>query len=452
MGQNSDPFDLSRKILEQQRVILEENAKNACRLQSGFLRARQEGLEQTARLIQMQAEAAGGKQPTDVNPPASLIPVVYTRAQLEEFGTGDLIKSLGTEYSVYKGRRTPRIPNGDLLMMSRALSARGKRFYPDAGDEIIVEYDVPEEAWYFRDNSFPFIPYSILMEIVLQPCGLLSAHMGTSLLFPEQDYYFRNLDGEARIHNILDLRGKTISTHATLHKPMVSGKLIIQKFDFQLSVAGVPIFSGNSVFGFFPPEAMANQIGRDGGQETVPLYEQNRQGSSASKSIVLANSTFYHPEIGRPYYHLPGGKLNLLREVFIDPVGGRNKKGYIYANKPIDPTDWFYACHFYEDPVMPGSLGVEAILEAMQVFMLQQDLGHDLQNPRFALAPDQTMDWKYRGQILQKTKMMKLEVHLTRIERSGSEVLVMGDASLWADRIRIYELKNVGIRLVEGYL
>jgi len=27
---------------------------------------------------------------------------------------------------------------------------------------------------------------------------------------------------------------------------------------------------------------------------------------------------------------------------------------------------------------------------------------------------------------------------------------VMGEASLWADRIRIYELKNVGIRLVEG--
>ena len=99
---------------------------------------------------------------------------------------------------------------------------------------------------------------------------------------------------------------------------------------------------------------------------------------------------------------------------------------------------------------MPGSLGVEAILEAMQVFALQQDLGRELQNPRFDLVPDQTMDWKYRGQILQKTKMMKLEVHLTRIERFASEVRVMGEASLWADRIRIYELKNVGIRLVEG--
>jgi 3-hydroxymyristoyl/3-hydroxydecanoyl-(acyl carrier protein) dehydratase len=450
MGQNSDPSDLSRKILEQQCIILGENAKNAGRLHSGFLRTRQEGLEQTAMLIQMQAEASGGKQMTDVTPLDSLKPMLYTREQLEEFGTGDLVKCLGPEFTVYKGQRTPRIPNGDLLMMSRVLSASGKRSHPEAGDEIIVEYDVSEEAWYLQDNNYPFIPYSILMEIVLQPCGLLSAHLGTPLMFPEQDYYFRNLDGEARILNILDLRGKTVTAHASLHKTMVSGKQIIQKFDFQLSVAGEPIFVGNSVFGFFPPEAMANQIGRDGGQETVPLFEQTGRGSSASKSIVIANSTYYLPKIGRPYYHLPEGKLSLLREVFIDPEGGRNQKGYIYANKPIDPLDWFYTCHFFEDPVMPGSLGVEAILEAMQVFALQQDLGRELQNPRFDLVPDQTMDWKYRGQILQKTKMMKLEVHLTRIERFASEVRVMGEASLWADRIRIYELKNVGIRLVEG--
>lgn len=450
MRQNFDSSDLSQKILEKQRVILAENAKNAVRLQSGFLRIRQEGLEQTARLIEIQADAAGGNRLPESTPPVSLNPVLYTREQLVEFGTGDLAKCLGPEFLVYKGRRTPRIPNGDLLMMSRVLSASGKRYHPDAGDEVFVEYDVPEEAWYFQDNNFPFIPYSILMEIALQPCGLLSAHLGTPLVFPDQDYYFRNLDGAARIQNILDLRGKTITTHARLHKPMVSGKQIIQKFDFQLSAAGDPIFAGNAVFGYFPPEAMANQIGRDGGQETMPLFEQTGLGSSTGKSIVLANSTYYQPEIGRPYYHLPEGKLKLLREVFIDPEGGRSQKGIIYANKPIDPKDWFYACHFYEDPVMPGSLGVEAILEAMQVFALQQDLGRELQNPRFDLVPDQTMDWKYRGQILQKTKIMKLEVHLTRIERTTSEVRVMGDASLWADRIRIYELKNVGIRLVEG--
>ena len=51
--------------------------------------------------------------------------------------------------------------------------------------------------------------------------------------------------------------------------------------------------------------------------------------------------------------------------------GGRYGKGYVYASRPVNPQDWFYPFHFYQDPVMPGSLGVEAILEAMQVLPWQ---------------------------------------------------------------------------------
>ncbi len=451
MAQSSDSSELARKAIQKQRDLLDENAQNASRMQGRFLASRQEALEQTASLIRMQAEAAGVQPRVDL--PATLqptLPVLYTLDQLVEFGSGDLAKALGPEYAVYKGRRAPRIPRGDLLLMSRAVSATGRRLHPEAGDEITVEYDVPEDAWYFAENSYPYIPYSVFMEIALQPCGLLSAHLGTSIKIPDMDYYFRNLDGEARILRLLDLRGKTITTHAHLHRPMVSGNQIIQKFDFQLSAAGNPVFEGNSVFGFFPPEAMAAQLGRDGGQETLPLYEQAGQGSLSGKMISLASSALRRAPSGRPNYRLPGGHFDLLREVFLSPKGGRGGLGYIYANKPVDPRDWFYTCHFHQDPVMPGSLGVEAILEAMQVFALDQDLGRDLVNPRFDLVPGHLMSWKYRGQILQTAKMMKLEVHLTRLERSAGQVLVMGDASLWADRIRIYEIKDAGIRLVEG--
>ena len=100
---------------------------------------------------------------------------------------------------------------------------------------------------------------------------------------------------------------------------------------------------------------------------------------------------------------------------------------------------------------MPGSLGVEAILEAMQAFALEQDVGRSFRSPRFDLAPLHTIAWKYRGQILPTHKMMKLEVHLTRIERLVDQVLLVGDASLWADGIRIYEVKDAAVRLVEGY-
>jgi 3-hydroxymyristoyl/3-hydroxydecanoyl-(acyl carrier protein) dehydratase len=450
LTQSSDPSDLARMALEKGRKLLDEQAAHANQVQQTLLDTRRAALEQTASLIQMQVEIAGGQPTVDLVPAAPGRPVLYSHERLVEFGVGNLVKALGPEYAVYNGRRVPRIPNGDLLLMSRALSATGQRLHPEAGNEIIVEYDVPQDAWYFRDNSYPYMPYSVYMEIALQPCGLLSAHLGTSLQFPDQDYFFRNLDGEARIVNLLDLRGKTITTRASLHRPMVSGKQIIQKFDFQLTTGSQVVFEGNSVFGFFPPEAMAAQLGRDGGQETLPLFEQAGRGLLEGKLIALPDDRLLQGSQDRPYYRLPSGHFSLLKEVYFSPKGGRNGLGYIYANQPVNGSDWFYACHFYQDPVMPGSLGVEAILEAMQAFALDQDLGRELRNPRFDLVPGRSMTWKYRGQILQSARMMKLEVHLTRLERSAGQVLILGDASLWADRIRIYELKDAGIRLVEG--
>ncbi len=443
---------LRKKILDRQQKMLEEQAQNSRQMQSRFLEARQSGLEQAAELILMQAEAAGGAPVGTGIHPAEQEKLVYTRQQLEEFASGDVVQCLGPEFGVYKDRRTPRIPNGELLLMSRVLSIQGERFHPETpGAEIVVEYDVPAGAWFYRDNNYPYTPYSVYMEIALQPCGFLSAHLGTQLMFPEEDYYFRNLDGEGRILRLADLRGMTVTTRARLEKTMVSGKQIIQKFDFQLSSGGQTIFEGTAVFGFFPPDAMANQMGRDNGQETLPLYEQPGQGGLSGRRFQLDKNSFAKEKEKKPYYCMPGGYFNLLREVFISPDGGQERKGYVYANKPVEGRDWFYACHFFQDPVMPGSLGVEAMLEVLQAFALEQDLGQGFKSPRFEMVAQHTTAWKYRGQILPTHKMMKLEVHLTRIERSADQVLLVGNASLWADGTRIYEVRDAAIRLVEGY-
>ncbi len=451
MDDRENTAEVRKKILERHQKMAQENARQARQMQARFLDSRQEGLEQAADLFLLQAEAAGGAPVTAGARPAEQVKPVYTRQQLEEFANGDVVKCLGPEFAVYNGWRTPRIPNGELLLMSRVTSIQGERFRPSPGAEIVVEYDVPVDAWYYQQNSCPYTPYSVYMEIALQPCGFLSAHLGTQLMFPDEDYYFRNLDGEGRILRLVDLREKTVTTTARLHKTMVSGKQIIQKFDFQITADGQAIFEGNAVFGFFPPDAMANQMGRDGGQETRPVFEQPGQSGLAGTHLKLDETDFYQGQAGKPYYRLPGGYFKFLKELFFSPNGGAERKGYIYANKPVDGRDWFYARHFFQDPVMPGSLGVEAMLEAMQAYALAEDLGREFRSPRFDLVPDHTIAWKYRGQILPTHKMMKLEVHLTRIERSAGQALLMGDASLWADGIRIYEVKGAAIRIVEGY-
>ena len=103
---------------------------------------------------------------------------------------------------------------------------------------------------------------------------------------------------------------------------------------------------------------------------------------------------------------------------------------------------------------MPGSLGVEAILEAMQGFALANDLGRSLRSPRFGAVPAESaaapITWRYRGQITQQHKMMELEVHISAIEQHASHIAIFADACLWADGLRIYEIKNASVGILEG--
>ena len=142
-----------------------------------------------------------GLQLVEKNPP---VPVTANKAALfderhiTEFALGSLAACFGPEYATYDTRRAPRTPNGDLQLISRVLSVDGIRGQVVAGSSLVTEYDVPAHPWYCEQNAYPTVPYSILMEIGLQPCGFLSAHLGSTLPYPDENFYFRNLDGNGK--------------------------------------------------------------------------------------------------------------------------------------------------------------------------------------------------------------------------------------------------------------
>ncbi len=338
--------------------------------------------------------------------------------------------------------------------MSRIVEISGQRHHFDKPASVLVEYDVPQDAWFYANQNFSSLPYSVWMEIALQPCGFLSAYMGTSLLFPEIDFYYRNLDGSARILSDASVRGETITCRAVLTSTVSSGSTIIQKFTFECSCRGQVVFEGQSIFGFFPPETMAAQAGLDGGKSIPPLYESLAQSGLPGEWLNLTDPSvaavsFSAPE-GRPYEHLCGGQLNFLDRVFIAAPGPEQAIAYLYGLRANDPQAWFYACHFAQDPVMPGSLGVEAIFEAIQLYALHAGLGKAFRSPRFGLPADSPISWKYRGQILPSQRQMKLEVQVVGVEKTPGQVIILADASLWADAARIYEVKNVAVSLSEA--
>jgi len=56
------------------------------------------------------------------------------------------------------------------------------------------------------------------------------------------------------------------------------------------------------------------------------------------------------------------------RIVRISDEGGEHGKGEIVAELDINPDLWFFGCHFENDPVMPGCLGVDALWQLVGFF------------------------------------------------------------------------------------
>ncbi|MCK7628299.1 3-hydroxyacyl-[acyl-carrier-protein] dehydratase FabA [Shewanella sp. JNE10-2] len=374
----------------------------------------------------------------------------FTPYHMFEFATGDIENCFGPDFSIYRGLIPPRTPCGDLQLTTRVVAIDGKRGELKKPSSCIAEYEVPASAWYYDKNSHHAVmPYSVLMEISLQPNGFISGYMGTTLGFPGQELFFRNLDGNGKLLRHVDLRGKTIVNDSRLLSTVIAGSNIIQNFSFELSCDGEPFYQGKAVFGYFKGDALKNQLGIDNGKITQPWHVQN--GIAADSQINLLDKqhrSFNAPE-GQPHYRLAGGQLNFIDKAEIVKAGGKAGLGYLYAERTIDPSDWFFQFHFHQDPVMPGSLGVEAIIELMQTYAIDQDLGAGFKSPKFGQILSD-IKWKYRGQINPLNKQMSLDVHITNVTDDNGKRIIMGDANLSKDGLRIYEVKDIAICIEEA--
>jgi len=373
------------------------------------------------------------------------------------FALDNLSKAFGPDFACYDGRTVSRQPNTDLQLISRVLKIEGERLYFKKPSTIYAEYDVPVDAWYYEQNSTKTMPYSVLMEIALQPCGLLGAYLGSTLKFSDKNLFFRNLDGDGEMFDLpmgTDWRGKTIHNKSVLVSSVSLAGTVLQNYTFELSIDGQVFYKGKSSFGFFPGEALAQQVGLDNGTEVPAWYQsQNLQAKdylSINLDSLYGKMKLFKAPADKPHYHLAGDQLLLLDQLKIVKDGGEYGKGYVHASKIVNTYDWFFTCHFYQDPVMPGSLGVEAILQAMQTFALQQNLGKGFKSPKFVQLDNHKTNWKYRGQILLGVENMHCEVHFKTIEKRGETLAIIGDAYLWNEGTRIYQITDLALGIVEA--
>jgi 3-hydroxymyristoyl/3-hydroxydecanoyl-(acyl carrier protein) dehydratase len=349
-------------------------------------------------------------------------------------------------------RQMPRLPGPPYHFITRVTAVAGERLTMRPGAEATMEYDVPPDAWYFDESGTRRMPFCVLLEAALQPCGWLSVYVGCPLTTTE-DVFFRNLDGAGMVvsDEVLPQSG-TLRTHAkVISVTRVSG-VIILSYRIECSLGDVQVCKLDATFGYFPKEALAMQAG---------LKTTDEQ-----RNILTAESPARFELAERPdrYFagplRLPGPVLLMMDRVSgYWPAGGAAGKGHLRGEKDVKPADWFFKAHFYSDPVQPGSLGLEMMLQLLQLYCIEENLGEDIIQAAGEvnggayfepLARGAPVSWKFRGQVRPASGHVVTDVEIVTVDRQPDSVTVTANGSLWVDGIRCYEAKGIGLRIRGG--
>ena len=120
---------------------------------------------------------------------------------------------------------------------------------------------------------------------------------------------------------------------------------------------------------------------------------------------------------------------------------GSFKKGLIKAELDIKDNLWFFECHFKDDSVMPGCLGLDAMWQLVGFY-----LGW-IGNPGRGRALG-SGSVKFSGEVLQNAKRVKYTINMKRI--LNKEVTVgIGDGILEVDGKVIYKAENLKVGLLK---
>ena len=124
----------------------------------------------------------------------------------------------------------------------------------------------------------------------------------------------------------------------------------------------------------------------------------------------------------------------------INENNGVYKKGLLKAELDIKKDLWFFDCHFKEDPVMPGCLGLDAMWQLVGFY-----LGW-IGNPGKGRALG-VGTVKFTGEVLQNVKLVRYEIDMKKIMSPGGTTVGLANGIVFADNKKIYSADSLKVGL-----
>ena len=180
----------------------------------------------------------------------------------------------------------------------------------------------------------------------------------------------------------------------------------------------------------------------DDQKQTLP--GKPRQSSYTREELIEAGE-FETFGPGNARLPLPN-MLMFDRITHIDATGGRYHKGEVRAELDIDPSLWFFSCHFRNDPVMPGCLGLDAMWQLVGYYLAW--IGGVGRGRALGVG-----EVKFEGQVLPESKLVTYHLEMKRVIKRKL-VMGVGDAVMDVDGRIIYQATDLRVGLfmsTEGF-
>ena len=135
--------------------------------------------------------------------------------------------------------------------------------------------------------------------------------------------------------------------------------------------------------------------------------------------------------------------LMINRILDISSEGGQHGKGHVIGEFDINPESWFFKCHFPNNPIMPGCLGLDGLWQ-----LTGFNLGWRGWIGRgYALGVGAV---KLTGMVRPDRKLLRYFVDFTKAIQTRRLTMGVADGRVEADGELIYEVKDMKVALSEN--